>query len=99
MRLDGPTLQRRAAPPRPSALERDLRAAVRGEVRFDAGLRGIYAHDASNHRQTPLAVVVPRDVDDVVAAVAVAREHDAPVLPRGAGTGLAGATVNAAVVL
>src|SRR4051812_21314531 len=100
MRLDGPTLQRRAAATREHAgLERDLRAAVRGEVRFDAGHRAAYAHDASNHRQAPVGVVVPRDTDDVVAAMAVAREHDVAVLPRGAGTGLAGATVNAALVL
>src|SRR4051794_36089687 len=102
MRLDGPTLQRRAATRRgaaPSALERDLRAAVRGEVSFDAGHRAAYSHDASMHRQAPLGVVVPLDTDDVVAAVAVAREHGAPVLPRGGGTGLAGATVNAAVVI
>src|SRR3954470_24670728 len=102
MRLDGPTLQRRAAATRTPAharLERDLRAAVAGEVRFDAGHRAAYAHDASNHRQAPIGVVVPRDADDVIAAVAVARAHDAPVLPRGGGTGLAGATVNAAVVI
>src|SRR4051812_43796311 len=98
MRLDGPTLQRRAAAARSHAhpgLERRLRDAVRGEVRFDAGHRAAYAHDASNHRQPPVGVVVPRDVDDLVAAVAVAREHDVAVLPRGGGTGLAGATVNA----
>src|SRR4051812_41557393 len=102
MRLDGPTLQRRAAAARThphAGLERDLRAAVRGEVRFDAGHRAAYAHDASNDRQPPVGVVVPRDTDDVEAAVAVARAHDGAVLPRGGGTGLAGATVNAALVL
>jgi len=81
------------------ALERDLRGAVAGEVRFDAGSRAIYSHDSSNYRQPPLGVVVPDGIEDVVAAVAVCREHGAPILPRGCGTSLAGQTVNAAVVL
>jgi len=100
MWLDGPTLQRRAAASRHrSGLQRDLEAAVEGEVRFDAGHRAAYSHDASNHRQAPIGVVLPRTTQDVVAAVAVARDHDVPVLPRGGGTGLAGATVNAALVI
>ncbi len=80
-------------------LARDLRRAVRGEVRFDAGSRALYATDASNYRQPPLGVVVPGDVDDVVAAVAVARRHGAPLLPRGGGTSLAGQCCNTAVVI
>ena len=80
-------------------LERDLRSEVRGEVRFDAGSRGAYAHDASNYRQVPVAVIVPRDAEDVVRAVEVCRSHGAPVLPRGGGTSLAGQCVNVAVVL
>src|SRR3954468_13958570 len=102
MRLDGPTLQPRAAAARThphAGLERDLRAAVRGEVRFDAGHRAAYAHDASNHRRPPVGVALPPAPDAGVAPVPVARAHDAAVLPRGGGTGLAGATVNAALVL
>lgn len=41
-------------------LRRALTEAVDGEVRFDAGSRGAYAHDASNYRQPPIGVVVPR---------------------------------------
>jgi hypothetical protein len=37
-----------------SGLERDLRAAVRGEVRFDDGSRALYTNDASNYRQVPI---------------------------------------------
>ncbi|HVL95759.1 MAG TPA: FAD-binding and (Fe-S)-binding domain-containing protein [Solirubrobacteraceae bacterium] len=80
-------------------LERELRASVRGDVGFDAGHRAAFAHDASNYRQVPLGVVAPLDADDAVAAVAVARAHGAPVLPRGCGTSLSGETVNAALVL
>jgi FAD/FMN-containing dehydrogenase/Fe-S oxidoreductase len=81
------------------ALEVDLRARTGAEVRVDAGSRAAYSTDASNYRQVPIAVVVPRSVADVEAAVAVCRENGAPVLPRGAGTSLAGQACNVAVVI
>ncbi|HEX5598955.1 MAG TPA: FAD-linked oxidase C-terminal domain-containing protein [Micromonosporaceae bacterium] len=82
-----------------TALERDLREHVDGEVRFDAGSRAAYSTDSSNYRQVPLAVVVPRTVEAAVAAVAVCRRHGAPLLSRGGGTSLAGQGTNTAVVL
>ena len=72
---------------------------VKGEVRFDRGSRALYAADASNYRQVPIGLVVPRDDDDVIAAVAACEKYGAPVLPRGAGTSLAGQCCNVAVVL
>src|SRR6185503_12859226 len=75
-------------------LENALRAALSGEARFDQGARAAYAYDASNYRQVPLGVVLPRSVDDIVAALAVCREHDAPVLARGGGTAQSGQGVN-----
>src|SRR2546422_4245586 len=77
----------------------DLRRVVRGEVRFDRGSRALYATDGSNYRQVPIGVVVPRDVDDVVATVRVCRQHSAPILSRGGGTSLAGQCCNVAVVM
>ena len=82
-----------------AGLERELHGAVRGEVRFDRGTRAMYSTDASNYRQVPVAVVVPRDSDDVVAALAICRRFGAPVVSRGGGTSLAGETCNAAVVI
>ena len=82
-----------------AALAAELKRAVRGEVRFDDGSRALYATDASNYRQVPIGVVIPRDAGDVVAAVALARRHGAPILGRGAGTSLAGQCCNVAVVL
>ena len=92
---------RRAEPPRVDvrALERVLRERVDGEVRFDAGSRGAYSTDASNYRQVPIGVVIPRSVDGVVQAVAVCREFGAPVVSRGGGTSLAGQACNVAVVI
>ena len=81
------------------ALEEDLRSAKAGEVRFSDGDRALYAADASNYRQVPIGVVVPREVSDLVAAVEVCRAHDVPILPRGGGTSLAGQGCNVAVIL
>lgn len=82
-----------------AALARALREEVRGEVRFDAGSRALYSMDASNYRQIPIGLVIPRDEADVIAAVAVCRRFGAPILARGGGTSLAGQGCNAAVVL
>jgi FAD/FMN-containing dehydrogenase/Fe-S oxidoreductase len=84
---------------RAAELEHELKRTIRGEVRFDRGSRALYATDGSNYRQIPIGLVVPRDADDVVAAVAACRKYDAPILPRGAGTSLAGQCCNVAVVL
>ncbi len=81
------------------ALESALRRHLRGEVRFDSGSRALYATDGSNYRQVPIGVVVPRDKEDVIAAVALCRDHHAPLLARGGGTSLAGQCCNAAVIL
>src|SRR5712692_6004493 len=81
------------------ALADALRRHVRGEVRFDNGSRALYAVDGSSYRQVPIGVVVPRDVDDVIAAISLSREYVAPILCRGGGTSLAGQCCNVAVVL
>jgi FAD/FMN-containing dehydrogenase/Fe-S oxidoreductase len=80
-------------------LERDLKAAVAGEVRFDAASRALYASDASNYRQVPIGVVVPRSVEDIIAVHDISRRLGAPLLARGCGTSLSGETVNVAVVI
>jgi FAD/FMN-containing dehydrogenase/Fe-S oxidoreductase len=81
------------------ALAAELRAAISGEVRFDDGTRALYAVDGSNYRQVPIGVVIPKTMDDVIQAVAIARKHNAPLLPRGGGTSLAGQSCNVAVIV
>lgn len=81
------------------SVEAELRRTVDGEVRFDRGSRAIYSTDSSNYRQLPIGVVVPRNADDVAAAVEACHRHGVPILPRGAGTSLAGQCCNAAVVI
>jgi FAD/FMN-containing dehydrogenase/Fe-S oxidoreductase len=85
--------------PGTSALEQRLRQTVRGEVRFDDAVRSLYATDASNYRQIPIAVVTPLDAADVISAIEACRSFGAPVLSRGAATSLAGQCCNTAVIL
>ena len=81
------------------ALEADLRRAIGGEVRFDDGSRAMYATDASNYRQVPIGVVIPRTREDVIRTVGVCHAHRAPIVARGGGTSLCGQTCNVAVVI
>ena len=82
-----------------ASLEAELKSTVRGEVRFDPGSRALYSTDASNYRQVPIGVVIPRDKDDVVCAIAACYRHKVPVLNRGGATSLAGQCCNVAVVI
>src|ERR1700720_3503746 len=82
-----------------SGLAEALCARVRGDVRFDNGSRALYSTDGSHYRQVPTGVILPRDADDVLAAISLCREHGAPVLCRGGGTSLAGQCCNVAVVI
>lgn len=59
----------------------------------------MYSADGSIYRQVPIGLVLPRDLDDVLHAVEVARSHGIPVLARGGGTSLEGQCVNAALVI
>ena len=81
------------------SLQRELSSQISGEVRFDDASRAIYATDASNYRQVPIGVVIPKTQKDVIKTVAICRRYQAPVLSRGGGTSLAGQCCNAAVVI
>jgi FAD/FMN-containing dehydrogenase/Fe-S oxidoreductase len=82
-----------------ATLARELSRHISGEIRFSDGDRALYATDASNYRQVPIGVVIPKSVDDVVTAVALCRKYGAPLLARGGGTSLAGECTNTAVVI
>lgn len=87
------------SPVHTAALADELRRTIGGEVRFDNGSRALYATDASNYRQVPIGVVIPKSIDDVIATVAACKRHGAPVVSRGGGTSLAGQCCNVAVVI
>ncbi|MCM8775594.1 MAG: FAD-binding oxidoreductase [Candidatus Omnitrophica bacterium] len=82
-----------------SLLQSQLRRKVRGDVRFDAGSKAVYAYDASNYRQIPIGVVLPKDESDVLAVTEICRASDVPLLVRGAGTSVAGQCCNRALVM
>lgn len=82
-----------------SALQRELEAAVDGEVRFDPVSRALYSTDASVYQIEPLGVVVPRSAEGVVQAVNIAARHGVPITPRGGGTSQAGQAIGAGLVL
>ena len=79
-------------------IESALKSRVSGEVKFDPFTRVLYSTDASIYQMEPVGVVIPRNVEDVLAVIQVANETGVPVLPRAGGTSLAGQTVNHAIV-
>ena len=95
---------------RPSGIERpvddeyadlaaDLEDVVDGSVRFDEYAQILYATDGSIYQSRPAGVVSPRDEADVRAVHRVAAEHDASVVPRGAGSSLAGQTTGKGAIV
>jgi FAD/FMN-containing dehydrogenase/Fe-S oxidoreductase len=83
----------------PERLATELAQRIAGEVRFTSGDRALYATDASNYRQVPIGVVIPRTVEDVIETVRLCYRYGVPVLPRGGGTSLCGQCCNTAVVI
>ena len=82
-----------------ATLQRRLRQDTQGEVHFDAAARGRYATDASIYQQMPVGVFVPTTPEDMAVALAIAREEQVPVLPRGGGTSQCGQTTGEALVI
>lgn len=76
----------------------ELRAAV-PEVYFDRTTRLLYSTDASIYQMMPVGVAVPRDRDEVIAAVEIAGRHRVPILPRGGGSSLAGQAIGHALII
>jgi FAD/FMN-containing dehydrogenase/Fe-S oxidoreductase len=81
------------------SLGEELRRTLSCPVQFDAQGRALYTIDASNYRQVPIGIVLPRNISDVVEAMDICRRHDAPILARGGGTAIPGQSCNVAVVI
>src|SRR5437588_10251428 len=77
----------------------DLRGIVRGELLFDDLSCALYSTDASIFQIQPLGVAVPTDEEDVQALVRYAAEHEVPLVPRGAGSGMAGEALGAGLIV
>ncbi|GHE38801.1 FAD-binding and (Fe-S)-binding domain-containing protein [Sphingobacterium griseoflavum] len=78
---------------------RELAAEMAGELHWDAKMRILYATDASAYRALPLAVAFPRDVHDLQLLIAFARQQCTSLIPRTAGTSLAGQVVGNGIVV
>ena len=82
-----------------SALARKLSQEIQGECLFDDFSRGRYSTDASIYQLMPIGVVVPKHIDDVEAAIKIARDEGIPVLPRGSGTSQNGQAIGEALLI
>jgi FAD/FMN-containing dehydrogenase/Fe-S oxidoreductase len=80
-------------------LQAALQHSLTGEVRFDKGMRAAYASDASNYRQVPIGVVLPRTLEDIVETMRACSAYGVPLLARGGGTSQNGQAVNVALVI
>lgn len=70
-----------------------------GEFFLDEGTRRLYATDASAYRELPEAVVIPKNNSDLVKLVNYANENGKSLIPRTAGTSLAGQVVGSGIVV
>ncbi len=77
----------------------NLASALDGELYPDSLMRAIYATDASVYRELPLAVAIPKHAADIKTIIAFAREHKVSLIPRTAGTSLAGQCVGSGIVV
>lgn len=80
-------------------ISEDLAGVIAGEIRFDALTLELYSSDASLYQIRPVGVVYPRDREDVLHLARYSREHDLPLVPRGAGSGVAGGALGRGLVM
>lgn len=76
-----------------------LKNSIKGDVLVDDYSLGMYATDASIYQIKPIVIVLPKDAEDVKSAIAFANGHKISMLPRGAGTSLAGQAVGESMIL
>src|SRR5688572_21383279 len=72
---------------------------LEGDLYFDNTMRVLYATDASAYREMPLAVAIPRNVDDIKKLITFASQHKTSLIPRTAGTSLAGQVVGSGIIV
>ena len=72
---------------------------LEGDLYFDKTMRVLYATDASAYLEMPLAVAIPRNVDDIKKLISFAHTHKTSLIPRTAGTSLAGQVVGNGIIV
>lgn len=76
-----------------------LKEQLKGELKIDALHKGIYATDASVYRKIPLGVAYPKDTQDLKTLIAFASQNKSSLIPRTAGTSLAGQCVGEGLIV
>src|SRR5262245_17931334 len=76
-----------------------LASELEGELFFDTTMRILYATDASAYREMPLAVALPKSVDDIRKLIGFAHAEKTSLIPRTAGTSLAGQVVGTGIIV
>ena len=82
-----------------AAALQQLANGIEGEVHYDETMRILYATDASVYRELPLAVTLPKSEEDIRRIILFAKEHQLSIIPRAAGTSLAGQCVGNGIVV
>src|SRR5689334_19034751 len=78
---------------------KELARELEGELFFDNTMRILYATDASAYRELPLAVAIPRSEKDIARLISFAKKESTSLIPRTAGTSLAGQVVGAGIIV
>jgi FAD/FMN-containing dehydrogenase/Fe-S oxidoreductase len=76
-----------------------LSTQLEGDLFFDKTIRTLYATDASSYRELPLAVAVPKTKQDIATLIQFAAQNNTSLIPRTAGTSLAGQVVGKGIVV
>lgn len=72
---------------------------IQGDLFFDTTIRTLYATDASAYRELPLAVAIPSTNEDIKALISFASKNNTSLIPRTAGTSLAGQVVGSGIIV
>jgi FAD/FMN-containing dehydrogenase/Fe-S oxidoreductase len=78
---------------------KQLSQQLEGDLYFDTTMRTLYATDASAYREMPLAVAIPKTEDDLKKLIAFADIENTSLIPRTAGTSLAGQVVGKGIIV
>ena len=76
-----------------------LSTKLQGDLYYDTTMRTLYATDASAYREMPLAVSIPKSKKDILTLIQFANEHQTNLIPRTAGTSLAGQVVGSGIIV
>ena len=76
-----------------------LKNEIKGELFTDESTLILYSTDASAYKERPMAVVFPNDKEDILKVILFCKRHQLGVIPRTAGTSLAGQVVGSGVVV